>query len=55
MPFGCTKAVENKRNSSIDKNIQELKDKIISEDFYFLVIDDPDREKTEVEVFFKPE
>jgi hypothetical protein len=49
-----SKAELAKRKDDIETNLEEMRNKEIGKDFHFLVIEDPDRDKSEVQVFFKP-
>jgi hypothetical protein len=43
------------QNKQTEQDYRKIKNKTIFNDFHLLTIQDPDREKVEVEVFFKPE
>lgn len=46
---------ERRRRQIQDDNLKNLRDSELAKDFHFIIIEDPDRDKVETEIFFKPE
>ena len=55
LPFGITDTELKKRKTVITENLMELRTSQLSNDFNIIVIEDPDRQKVETKVHFKPE
>jgi hypothetical protein len=53
--MGATVVETKKRKELLQEDVKNIKQSNLYEDFHCLVIQDPDRKKVEVEVFFKPE
>lgn len=54
-PFGISAAEEKARKAAIQENLTELRTSTLSESFDIIVIEDPNRDKVETQVHFKPE
>ena len=51
---GMADAYYKKNNKTLNKNLQEMKKTDIFNEFHIVTIQDPAREKVEVEIFFNP-
>lgn len=55
IPYTESSTQEKRRKEILNNNYKNLNTSKLVEDFDFVFIEDPDRDKIETEIFFRPE